>query len=114
MRHTQVSGTTYTKDNLLATTLETLATPRQALAPLAAESPAIGPMGTQLGQDDCVSGALADLTSVEFVDLALYEGQPAAVVVGTADDQRFVAVVRRYCLGTNADVLHPATPLPQS
>lgn len=114
MRHTQVSGTAYTRANLLTTARETIANPREPLGPLAAEAPGIGPIGTQLGQDDCFSGAVPAMTTVELVDLALYEGQPAAVVVGLVDGERVVAVVRRYCQGTDADVLHPATPLPQS
>ncbi|MFW5473221.1 hypothetical protein ACOCJ5_07935 [Knoellia sp. CPCC 206450] len=80
--------------------------------PLAAETPAVGPIGTEIGVRSClVALGLPQETSAR-VDLALLDGQPAAVVVVTGQGGRTAYAVGRDCTIGNPSVLAGPIDLP--
>lgn len=105
--HTQVSSTRYVPATLArdAARLDaTAATPSQ-LRPLAAEAPTTGPLGTPTGARACLDSLGVD-PSGAVLDLALYEGKPAAVVVSGRPGAREARVVPRSCGNGSTAVLH--------
>lgn len=127
--HIQMSGTAYTRGNLL---IEARARHRSISAPLApnaAQSPGIGPVGTPTGLTSCLH-ALGQKPVNEpgavWADLASFDGQPAAVIVvrtagspspGTSDPggsagSGTVWAVGRDCRPGHPFVLAGPTPLP--
>lgn len=111
--HVQMSATGYTSAALLAQAAQLWSKPGTALAPLSAESPAIGPMGTTLGVTHCLE-SLGVTAQRAVVDLARFDGTPAAVVVTQEADGTRLRVVTRQCgASTGADpVLAGPTRLP--
>jgi hypothetical protein len=112
--HIQLGGTDYTAATLAARARDLVDHPGQPLRPGAAEAPAIGPIGTEVGLASCLEGlgATTPPPSAVSADLATYEGRPAAVVVVTRDGVSRVWVVERSCSAGAPGVLHPETPLP--
>ncbi len=79
--------------------------------PMAAESSTLGPNGSVEGLVDCLSALGAAGAQTVQADLALYEGQPAVIIVATRNGIPTAYVVGRGCSRTHADVLRPATTL---
>ena len=107
--HIQVSSTAYTRATLRAQARHLWNHPHAELQPLGAESPAIGPIGTTVGVAECLA-ALGLQSDRAIVDLALYDGVPAAIVVTDGAGGRQVRVVTRQC-GAQSDAMlaGPAT-----
>jgi hypothetical protein len=80
--------------------------------PKALESSGLGPTGTARGLTDCLSVIGAAEAQVVQVDVALYEGQPAVIIVATTNGLPVAYAVGRQCSRDGAAVLHAATPLP--
>jgi hypothetical protein len=112
--HVQLSTTAYGADRFAAQSRDLLDHPGTPLTDLAAESPAVGPIGTQVGLMSCLAGLGAADPAPDAVaaDLATYAGEPAVVVVVTRDGASIAWAVRRSCSATDPGVLHPATPVP--
>ena len=94
--HIQMSATAYTGDTLVAQAGRLWNKPQAALPPLSAESPAIGPIGTTLGVTHCLA-ALGVTAQRTVVDVARYDGAPAALVVTDGPSGTQVRVVSRVC-----------------
>ncbi len=81
-------------------------------APLTAESPGIGPIGTELGVRSCLVALGLPRDAGAQVDLALVEGTPAAVVVVAREGGRTAYAVRRDCTLGNPALLAGPVDLP--
>jgi len=81
-------------------------------APLAAESPAIGPIGTELGVRSCLVALGLPRASAADVDLASLDGTPAAVLVVTLGGERTAYAVGRDCTTGNPALLTGPVSLP--
>lgn len=101
-----MSGRSYTADGLAGEVADPgTETP---LAPLTAESPGIGPIGTELGVRSCLQALGLPPDGAAEVDLGLVDGDPAAVVVVTSEGERTAYAVRRECsLGNPALIAGP-------
>ena len=108
--HIQVTSTQYTSAQLADQASRLWASPQRELRTLGAEAPSIGPIGTQLGAQECLAAiGEADATRA-LVDLAFFDGSPAAVVVTEGDGNREVRVVTRQCgPASNAMLAGPIT-----
>ena len=80
------------------------------LRPLTAESPGIGPIGSELGVRSCLEALGLPRETAADVELARVDGTPAAVLVVTADGKRTAYAVRRECTTGNPALL--AGPVP--
>jgi hypothetical protein len=112
--HIQLGTTAYAAATLGAQARDLLDHPGAPLRPGAAEAPAIGPIGTEIGLASCLEGlgAASPAPSAVSADLATFEGRPAAVVVVTRDGASSAWVVERSCSAQAPGVLHPETPVP--
>lgn len=80
--------------------------------PLTAESPSIGPIGSELGVRSCLEAlGLPRDTGVD-VDLARVDGAPAAVLVVTLGGERTAYAVGRDCTAGNPSLLAGPVPVP--
>lgn len=127
--HLQASSTAYTSDGLATQARALLAAPVAEVTPSAAQtadaaavsdgSPdsttaALGAVGTRAGISGClVALGEADATSAS-VDLATFDGQPAAIVVvsHTGEAMATAYAVERDCARADAHILQDATPVP--
>jgi hypothetical protein len=108
--HVQVSTTAYTKD-VLATGAQTLLDSPGADASVG-DAPSSGPLVTQAGAAACVAALGASDAGAVSIDLASYEGQPAAIVVVRRSDSTVVYAVQRDCGDGDAGVIQDAVPVP--
>lgn len=105
-----MSGRSYTAAGLAAEVGS--ATPATPTTPLTAESPGIGPIGTEIGVRSCLVALGLPRDSAARVDLALVDGAPAAVLVVTAGRGRTAYAVGRDCTLGNPAVLAGPVDLP--
>lgn len=84
----------------------------EPLAPLTAESPGIGPIGTEMGVRSCLSALGLPADAAARVDLALVDRRPAAVVVVDLDGGRTAYAVGRDCTIGNPSVITGPIDLP--
>lgn len=115
--HVQLSRTAYTAGDLAARARTLLDHPGPPIRDLAAESPAIGPIATPIGLESCLEAVGAvDAThpapDAVSVDLATFDGRPAAVLVVTRAGASTAWVVERSCTTGSPGVLAGATPVP--
>jgi hypothetical protein len=108
--HVQVSTTAYTKDGL-ATGAQTLLDSPGPDASVG-DAPSSGPLVTQAGAAACVAALGASDAGAVSIDLASYEGQPAAIVVVRRSDSTVVYAVQRDCGDGDAGVIQDAVPVP--
>ncbi|MFW5470338.1 hypothetical protein ACOCJ4_09865 [Knoellia sp. CPCC 206435] len=78
--------------------------------PLTAESPGIGPIGTELGVRSCLEALGLPRETAAEVELASVDGTPGAVLLVSADGKRTAYAVRRECTTGNPALL--AGPVP--
>ncbi len=109
--HIQLSSTDYRAATFAAQARALLDHPATPLPDLAAEAPSIGPIATPVGLASCLDAIAAGPGAVT-VDLATYEGKPAAVVVVTSGGVSTAYAVGRACAPGAVDALAPATPVP--
>lgn len=79
--------------------------------PLTAESPAIGPIGSELGVRSCLEALGLPRDTAADVELARVDGAPAAVLVVTVEGERTAYAVRRECTTGNPSLLAGPVPL---
>jgi hypothetical protein len=65
--------------------------------PLAAESPTIGPIATEVGLRSCLTALTGEPFTAVTADLGSFDGKPAAVVVLTTDAGHTAYAVQRSC-----------------
>ena len=109
--HIQLSTTNYDAGTLGAKARTLLDHPATPLAALAAESPSLGPIATPVGLASCLS-ALDVGPGAATVDLATFDGRPAAIIVITHDGTSTAYAVERSCSPGNVTALAGATPVP--
>ncbi|KRE42861.1 hypothetical protein [Knoellia sp. Soil729] len=80
--------------------------------PLTAESPAIGPIGTEVGVRSCLAALGLPRASAADVDLASLDGTPAAVLVITLGGERTAYAVGRDCTTGNPSLLAGPVTVP--
>lgn len=113
--HIQTSSTNYTAATFAAQARSLVNQPGPALSPGSPEAPSLGPIATPLGLGGCLSAlGVADPSAIGAVsaDLALYDGQPAAVLVVTTGGTSTGYVVQRSCSANTPAIIVPATPIP--
>ncbi len=107
--HVHASTTSYAAASLAGQARHLLDTPA---SPLAAQSTATGPLGTPTGVAECLDALGVGDATVVTVDLARFEGFPAAVVVTERADGLQVRVVERSCGGPRSRLLGGPVPVP--
>jgi hypothetical protein len=80
--------------------------------PKAAATTVQGQISTAGSLTGCLSAIGADGAQSVWADVALYEGQPAVIIVATTDGVPTAYVVGRECSQAHPALLRPATPLP--
>jgi hypothetical protein len=108
--HVQVSTTAYTKDSLVSGAQTLLDSPGPDAS--VGDAPSAGPLVTQTGAAACVQALQATDAGAVSIDLATYEGQPAAIVVIRRSDSTSVYAVQRDCGDGDAGILQDAVPVP--
>lgn len=109
--HIQVSTTAYDAANLTTRARDLLAAPGPALHDLGAEAPGLGPIATPIGLGSCLAAISAPPGEVS-VDLATWDGLPAAIIVTHTDAGVVAFVVERSCTTGNPGLLRGATAVP--
>lgn len=109
--HIVVSSRQYTTAELAGQAASLWRMPGQPLHPLAAETPAIGPIGTTGGVAECLAALGVD-SSQTVVDLAFFNGAPAAIVVTQQGAGREARAVTRQCGPASKSVLAGPVTLP--
>ncbi|KGN37572.1 hypothetical protein [Knoellia subterranea] len=104
------SGQAYTSAGLAAEVAG--ATPGPTIPPLTAESPAIGPIGTEVGVRSCLEALGLPSGSAADVDLGTLDGEDVAIVVVTLGGERTAYAVGRNCTTGNAALRTGPIPLP--
>ena len=108
--HIQASDTAYAAGSLADRARAMLTDPGPQLDPSAAAS--VGSVGTADGLSSCLRGLnVGDATSVS-VDLATFDGSPAAIVVVTGEGETSAWVVARTCTAADPGVVKTATAVP--
>ena len=108
--HVQVSNTAYTKDSLVSGAQTLIASPGPDAS--VGDAPSAGPLVTQAGAAACVQALQATDAGSVSIDLATYEGQPAAIVVVRRSDSTSVYAVQRDCGDGDAGVMQDAVAVP--
>jgi hypothetical protein len=104
----RLSARTYTSAGLATQLQRAEAGPRTG--PLTAESPASGPIGSEIGVRSCLEALGLPRDTGADVDLALVDGAPAAVLVVTVGGERTAYAVGRDCTTGNPSLI--AGPVP--
>lgn len=108
--HVQISNVAYTKDGLVAAAQALIASPGPDAS--VGDAPSAGPLVTQSGAAACVSALGAADAGAVNIDLATYDGQPAAIVVVRRSDSNSVYVVQRDCGDGDAGLIQDAVSVP--
>jgi hypothetical protein len=104
------SGRDYTSSDLPSQLADV--TSGATMAPPAAESPGIGPIGTELGVRSCLVALGLPRASAADVDLASLDGTPAAVLVVRLGGERTAYAVGRDCTTGNPALITGPVTLP--
>lgn len=97
-----LGSSAYTTKNLVSQATQFARDPGTAIGPLAAESPAVGPIGTPLGIEACAAAAKIPTADVLLADLATFDGKPAVVIVAVRGTSQTAYVAPRTCGGSAA------------
>lgn len=106
--HVQVSGASYQQDRLGLQARDLLTAPGATLT----TGTASGPLATTSGIRSCLTGLGVKDPSAVSVDLASYEGTPAAILVVTMPDSTTAYAVGRDCSAARAHVLEGGVSVP--
>jgi hypothetical protein len=109
--HIQLSTTDYRAATFAAQARTLLEHPATPLSDLAAESPSLGPIATPIGLRSCLEGIGAGPGAVSL-DLATFEGHPAAIIVVTRDGTSTAYAVGRSCAPGDVTALAQAATVP--
>lgn len=110
--HIEMSGRAYTAATLATAAQSLLDSPGPALGIPAVESPSIGPIGTPIGMRSCLDTLGEGDAERVAADIALLDGQPAAVIVVVDAGIKQVYAVGRAC--TKGDPAIITGPLPMN
>jgi hypothetical protein len=99
------SNTAYTARGFTAQVQAFIDHPGSPLAPLAAESPSTGPVGTPMGLQPCLDALHLEPASRVMADLGTYDGTQAVVLVVSTDTGQTAFALRRSCTAGNTSPL---------
>ena len=105
-----MSSTAYTKDGLIAGAQTLIASPGPDAS--VGDAPSAGPLVTQAGAASCVNALGASDAGAVSIDLATYEGQPAAIVVVRRSDSTTVYAVQRDCGNGDPGIIQDPLTVP--
>lgn len=108
--HIQTSDTPYAAGNLADRARTLLTSPGPQLDTATAAS--AGPVATPTGLTSCLTGLKVGEASDVSVDLATFDGSPAAILVVTNDRESNAWVVARTCTAADPAVIKTATAVP--
>jgi hypothetical protein len=108
--HVQVSNTAYSKRDLVTGAQALIASPGPDAS--TGDAPSAGPLVTQAGAAACVQALGAGDAGSVSIDLAQYDGKPAAIVVVRRSDSTSVYAVERDCGAGDAGVIQDAVEVP--
>ncbi|OFE14219.1 hypothetical protein BA895_11425 [Humibacillus sp. DSM 29435] len=108
--HIQTSDTPYAAGNLADRARTLLTSPGPQLDTATAAS--AGPVATPAGLTSCLTGLKIGEASDVSVDLATFDGSPAAILVVTNDRESNAWVVARTCTAADPAVIKTATAVP--
>ena len=100
-----MTGQVVTSTGLASAALQAMSTGVTPLHDLASESPAIGPIGTEVGARDCATALGVPSDAALVVDLVTHDDSPAAVVVATLGGEHTAYLVRRNCRLGSAELI---------
>ena len=100
-----MTGQVVTSTGLASAAQQAMSTGMTPLHDLASESPAIGPIGTELGARDCATALGVPSNAALVVDLVTHDDSPAAVVVATLGVEHTASLVRRNCRLGSAELI---------
>lgn len=100
-----MTGQVVTSTGLASAAQQAMSTGMTPLHDLASESPAIGPIGTELGARDCATALGVPSDAALVVDLVTHDDSPAAVVVATLGGEHTAYLVRRNCRLGSAELI---------
>ena len=106
------TNTAYTSSGFADQARALLDAPGDALPPLGAESPAIGPIGTETGLRSCLSALTTGHYTAALADLGSFDGHLAVVVVLTTESGRAAYAVQRTCTAGRPAPLAGPVPVP--
>lgn len=110
--HVQQSTTDYHPGTFAGQVRSLLADPGAPMPDGPPEAPAVGPLASAAGLTSCLD-ALGEFPPYRVTaDLALYRGEPAAIVAVTRGQQTIGYAVGRGCRPGNTMILRDATPIP--
>jgi hypothetical protein len=105
-----MSGADHTSDGLAVSASTLAAGPLAPLRDLAAEAPAIGPIGTPTGARSCADALGIPRSAGLVVDVAQVDGRPGAVLVSFEPGGRTAYAVERSCTtGTSSLISGPVS-----
>ncbi len=110
--HIQLSRSSYSQGTLGNKARRLLDAPAATLAPTDPEAPALGPIATPAGLDACLASLGETGATSVTVDLATYEGKPAAIIVVTKGGDSTAYAVQRDCSTGDPKILQDSVPVP--
>lgn len=108
--HVQVSNAAYTKATLPTAARALVTKPGPEAS--SGDAPSVGPLATSSGLASCISGLKQSDATAVTVDLATYEGSPAAILVVRKDEADTAYVVERDCSNADPGIIQDAVPVP--
>ncbi len=109
--HIQASSVAYAQASLGTQARTLIGAPSATVG--AAQAADLGPVATPAGLSACLAAIGEDATGGVSVDLASYEGAPAAIiVVARADGSASAYAVGRQCAAGDPQILQDAVPVP--
>ncbi len=109
----RLSSTRYTDADLLKQAIRLAGdSSTDSLRPGAAEAVTIGPIGTPVGVQSCLTSLGLAASTRTVVDLANFDGNPAAVLVTTINGRTEARVVPRSCGAEGSSLLAGPLALP--
>lgn len=111
--HIRLSSIRYTTTGLLKQAVRLAEDHSTAtLRPGAAEAVTIGPIGTPLGVSSCLTSLGLAGSSRTVVDLASFDGHPAAILITTINGRSEARVVQRSCGAEGSTLIAGPVVLP--
>ena len=114
--HIQVSSAVYTQSGLTTQARTLLNAPAASVLPTDAEAVGIGPIATRAGLDACLASLGESLgeggAGAVTVDIATYDGRPAAIIVVTKGATTTAYAVQRDCSTGDPRIIQDSVPVP--
>ena len=110
--HIQISSSGYTQGGLATQARTLLNAPAATVLPTDAEAVGIGPIATRVGLDACLASLGEAGAGAVTVDIATYDGRPAAIIVVTKGATTTAYAVQRDCSTGDPKIIQDSLPVP--